>query len=244
MNPVKWLLSNGVKRGFTLIELLIAISIAATILAIIYTSYSTTIRIRKDTDERMNIYQRGRSILDRMSKEIGSAISFEGREGFASTITMEEVITKGMVVPKELQFVGDEDTISFLSTFGFSKGGIFKISYYTESDFDELSLYCREEGMVDLLRSDDPFKEDEGKLLAENISELKFRYYNGKEWIEEWPRGISYGYEVGYKVKPLLWKLPKGVEITLILKDGEETTFSTIVYIPTADKKEVLFGEE
>ena len=197
-------------KGFTLIELLIALAILASIVAIIYGSYTVSISSMNDARERMDIYRTARLTLERMSQDIGSAFSAPDNE--------------------ILSFVGKSaeegaDTLTFISVapgiFEDSPGksDVSRIRYYLEKDAKGRTWLMRE---VKCLQADDSSK---GQIaeIADGIRDLTFRYYDGKEWQKEW------GSE-----KEL--KLPAAVEINLGLEDKENKVIrvSTVVHIPLA----------
>ena len=61
------------EMGFTLLEILIAVFILATILSILYTSYTGTLRNIQETEYQAEIYQMARITLERMVEDLESA---------------------------------------------------------------------------------------------------------------------------------------------------------------------------
>ena len=155
-------------KGFTLIELLLALTIMATILAIIYGSYASSVAIMDDSRERVELYREARLILKMISSEIQSAFVSPNNE--------------------KLKFEGEETELHFSTAsggrpFDLELTGIQEISYY---------LKPRPEGGNFLMRRtewpvDDDIREGgETLVLLEGLESLVFSYYGAQEGREKW----------------------------------------------------------
>ncbi|MBI3990640.1 MAG: prepilin-type N-terminal cleavage/methylation domain-containing protein [Candidatus Omnitrophica bacterium] len=155
-------------RGFTLLEILIAIAIVAIILVVVQSSYVKSVQAIKDCRERIEIYQIGRFVLDRMPREISCAYS--GKTG--------------------LFFNGDDKKMEFTSA---SKPQSEKMA---ESDIWELKYSLGEEkderDRVILWRQADEDRQE----LAENVKDINFYYLPPGEnsspetgWVRAWDSG-------------------------------------------------------
>ena len=191
-------------KGFTLIELLLALTIMATILAVIYGSYASSVAIMEDSRERVELHREARLILKMISREIQSAFVSPDNE--------------------KLKFEGEEAELHFSTAsggwpFDLELTGIQEISYYLEP---------RPEGGNFLMRRaewpvDDDIREGgETLVLLEGLESLIFSYYGDEEGQEEW----CWEEEEG--------KLPTAVRVVITFLDNADTknSFSDLVSIP------------
>ncbi len=191
-------------KGFTLIELLLALAIMATILAIIYGSYASSVAIMEDSRERVELHREARLILKMISAEIQSAFISPDNE--------------------KLKFEGEETELHFSTAsggrpFNLRLIGIQEISYYLEpAPGGGNFLMRRTQWPVD----DDIRQGGETFVLLEGLESLTFSYYGAEEGREEW----CWEEEEG--------KLPTAVRITKTFRDNADrkTSFSTLVSIP------------
>ena len=70
------------QKGFTLVEILIAIIIFATIISILYSSYTGTLRNIKETQYQADIYHMARVAIERMVEDLESVYISQFVENF------------------------------------------------------------------------------------------------------------------------------------------------------------------
>ncbi|MBI3582658.1 MAG: prepilin-type N-terminal cleavage/methylation domain-containing protein [Nitrospinae bacterium] len=206
------------QRGFTLIELIIAITIVSMIMAIILGGMRLSIRAWEVGEERVEVYQTGRVILERMSQEIKSIYPYRYEKEISTEDKTEK--TKKSV----LAFKGEADRLWFVTfSEGLSQGmqskGLREVLYYIEKDhnkergkllyregiifphsiFDDASTFLISTGM-DKETENKGDKEGSILTISEQIAGLKLRYYlvrkekgeDGKEEnVGEWAESFS-----------------------------------------------------
>ncbi len=204
--------------GFTLIELIIAITIVSMIMAIILSGMRLSIRAWEVGEERVEVYQTGRVILERISQEIKSMYPYRYEREVAAEDKTEK-IKKNV-----LAFKGEADRLWFVTfSEGLSQGmqgkGLREVLYYIEKDhnkerdkllyregiisphsiFDDASTFLISTGM-DTETENKGDKEGSILTISDQIAGLKFRYYlvrkekgeDGKEEeVGEWAESFS-----------------------------------------------------
>ncbi len=204
--------------GFTLIELIIAITIVSMIMAIILGGMRLSIRAWEVGEGRVEVYQTGRVILERMSQEIKSIYPYRYEREIAAEDKTEK-IKKSI-----LSFKGEPDRLWFVTfSEGLSQGmqgkGLREVLYYIEKDhdkeinkmlyrediisphsiFDDASTFLISTGM-DTETENKGDKEGSILTISEQIAGLKFMYYlvrkekseDGKEEdVGEWVESFS-----------------------------------------------------
>ena len=186
------------KKGFTLIELMIAVLLSSLIAASIYFSFYISLNSWRKSQIVAEVYQNARVALSQMSREIRGAFLSKDSSYY--------------------RFIGENDTLSFIST---SSGleGLCEIGYYIGNDNDI-------DAEPELMRRCDVTVQ----LLAKFARQLKFRYFNGREWQDVWL--VNNEEEWQNKKEGLL---PKAIEIKLAMQHPDqekEFVFSTTVILP------------
>ena len=208
--------------GFTLVEMLVAMVILAIVLMTAYRVFSSSYSALHHVNPDRDLFHTARVILDRMTDEIQSAYYDPGLKytGFVGENDEEDEAPR------------DSLTFSAMANFYWIK----KIEGINESDFLKISyaLIGDEEdtAVTRLIRRQDPafgpFEDDPEQIssgdrgvhqLADGVWGIDFRYFDGKEWVEEWNSGEEDS-------------LPRGVEVKLILETGEGTRIPFYAVIP------------
>jgi type II secretion system protein J len=200
------------------LELLVALAIVVVVITLLYETFNAVLRSTQLVDEESEIDQMVRISMERMTNELRSAYWRPPSETAGSSTFM---------------FVGQDsmasdyptDTIRFstLSHARVSSGNadptvsIVEYALVPVPETDAAVLMHREE-TTPLSPSASGLEEYE---LAESVVGLSFRYFDGKDWAEQWNDADKR-------------KLPKAVEIQLIIKDhaGQERRFTTQTDIP------------
>lgn len=215
-------------RGFTLLEILMAISIFAIVISLAYGSYRATFRIIDSTESQMEIYNKGRIAMDRLSSDLGSL--YLGTSGF---------------LQGKPQNLGNReaDSIRFTSTAHLvlnrkeQPAGYATIRYTVEEDPETkgLRLYRRDVAFRPV-EGEEP-DTNKGLLLCDGLQEVKFLYHRDKqEQQDNWDSK-----EIA-KADTKARKLPDWIEINLLFIDpvavDKPILFSTAVTFPGTDPTE------
>ncbi|MBU1006643.1 MAG: prepilin-type N-terminal cleavage/methylation domain-containing protein [Candidatus Omnitrophica bacterium] len=149
------------RRGFTLVETLIALAILAMIVVSTFAIFTSSSRSWQKGEERSERYHTARVAMGRMAAEI------------SQSVISEDASCKFIGKPSEIEFV------SFVST----DEGVFElaeIGYWLDRD---QKILMRSE---DVEPDYDFTTQGSSNILADNISELTFSYYDGTAWNDEW----------------------------------------------------------
>lgn len=205
--------------GFTLLEMLVTLAILAVLATLVYSSFSASVNAMEQVNREMDPYRQARAILSRMSEEISMAY-WPGENAFP----------EGLFVGED-RVVEDRpwDRIQFtsLSHFRYLKNE-------TSSDLTlvEYGLQTNPQGRPVLLYRSRPNlfglseAADQLFVLGEGIHGLDFRYFDGKDWQDEWLAGNSGG-------------LPLAVQIEIFFSDarGQVRSLKTWVKVPLSRTK-------
>ncbi len=210
------------ERGFTIIEILIAVTLGAVILATVYGAYHMVVKTTMNYSRVSDTYQTARIVLDTMAKEISGAYQPLFAERGKMFLGVDE------------WYAGlENDTLSMVTTTCISGGEVetgydtYETTYYLGRGDEDGLLYMKTAPYFNL---EEPFKEGEEVVLAENVRSLDFKYYDGTEWVEAWggePQAVVEDEETP--------ALPYGVRITISIGTAEEkepARFSTIAFLP------------
>lgn len=217
--------------GFTLIEVLVAVTLLAIISLLVFQAMGTSSSSKERFEKKDDLFRAAALSLDRMTRDLAMAVLFSDVE-FLGVSPSGEQSTKNLFTAKNN---GDQDKVTFDTV-----SHIRYLKDVKESDLAEVTYFLEplESGegeapttglFVLKKREISPpgnTPEEGGTVtnLLEGVRELNFRYYDtGKrEFVDEWD---------STKIDNLN-KLPRAVEITLVVQDpvDEETThrFSTI----------------
>jgi general secretion pathway protein J len=160
---------NSTVEGFTLVEILIAVFILTIVLSTIYAAYTGTLKIIKISEQDSDIYAMGRSAMQRMTRDLGSVSTYNGRFEF---------ISKRYALA-DREFAG----LSFKSTehVEFSDKviptGIATINYLPEEDSQNKGyLLMRYDTLFSKSDAQDP--PQEGFILCDRLHSLTYRFYD------------------------------------------------------------------
>ena len=210
--------------GFTLMETLIAMAIMGMIGLLSFGTFSGAIAAREKAEKITSHYHQMRQALQRMSREISMAYISEHRdcdEPSTKTIFKGETSSNGM----RLDFTSFSHVKTQVDA---NESDQNEISYFVDKDPNTKgakALIRREANRVD----EEPEEGGNENVLAENISDLEFEFYNQKEdrWERDWDSESR-----DYKNR-----LPLFVSIKLTTKDlhDKEETFVTKTRIMLPD---------
>jgi len=190
------------QAGFTMLEVMVAITITSLLLVTVYGIVSSVSSAKERLERDGAAFHQARVIFDRIGREVRSAYVSASASSKSTSQT-----TAGTT-----RFKGGEDTakqpyLEFSSTatsLQGGSGGIVLIRYRLTEDPE------KKDGSLVLMRRETPLFQDEEEgqeyRLSTDIDSLRFRFYDGQAWQDEWVVG-----------------LPQIIEVNLTVRSGEET---------------------
>ena len=161
-------------RAFTLIELLLSATLMSGILAASYVCLRAAMTSRSLVEDRSDAIQTARVVMNLIATDLRSA----------HRISDQHTI---LGLDRQLEEI-EADTIDFVTRH-------HQPNLPMEADYCETSYFVArnpQDGRCALLRRRDPLPDDEplagGKreVLIDDILGLKFEYYDGWEWYDDW----------------------------------------------------------
>jgi type II secretion system protein J len=192
----------GAQKGFTLVELIISSALMTVILASSYLCLSAGVMSRRMIEARSEAAQTARVALQMMAADLRCAVPLSREFEF---IGMRRVLDGN-----------DADNLDFATrNYTPQRAG--------EGDWCEVSYFLRKDpaasGYVLMRRRDptrdpEPFSGGSVEELAHGVTELRFEYYDGFDWYEDWgdPNGKK---AFSTFPEPNLSNLPEAVRIVL-----------------------------
>ena len=209
-------------RGFTLLELLVATVILGILLTALYGSFSRTLRGKVQAENRSALSRAARTTLLRIAQDLQGSFVLPSTSGTLHLVSEDR--SHGSL---------PQDTLTFFS-FAYqplSTGGREAdqcwIHYFIErhaQDSHSARLMRQVSPAPNPGPADGFTPSEQAFPLLERINGLRFRFFDGKQWVEEWGKS------------QLTATLPRAVEITLYLADSlaRVKEFSTVVDLPLA----------
>ena len=222
-----WLLATGYSsRGFTLLEVLVASAILSTVLAILYGVFSQTLTSKRIAEERSTLSRTARVVLLRMGEDLQASFPF---------------------APENARFIGEtrrtsafpQASLSFMS---FANAQLTNVG--REGDWSEIAYDLVPDPLAPTLwqlvrrvhLNSEPTRyepEEEVLPLLSRVQGLRFRFFDGRTWSEEWGQDRTRG------------RVPQAVEVEIMLAIAEKPgvrgneqlegiAFSTLVDLPLA----------
>jgi type II secretion system protein J len=213
-------------RGFTLLEVLVSVAILAIIMAAVYSAYTTNVEAIQMARENGQVQQTARIVLDRMSKDLQSAIS--------ELPVPSENIRLGLIGKTEEREGKRFDRIDFttLTHLALSDQGsdtdLCEVGYSVVEDSEQqdiLVLMRRDDGSPD----EDFTEGGDIQEMARNVVEFKITYEDsGGEELDRWNAEESGAAST----------LPVLIKVRLVLKDNlnREHVFTTSIHPELAGK--------
>ncbi len=205
------------ENGFTLIEVLIAVVLLAIISLLVWQSMGSSIGSKDRSEKREGTYRAATLTMDRMTRDLSMAVLFSNLD-FLGVSPNGEQMTKSVFIGTNS---GDQDQLTFdtLSHVRYIKdvkeSDLSEVTYFLEKDTEseQPGLYLlkkREKSPPDA----NPAEGGTAMTLLEGVKELNFRYYDPAktEFKDEWD---------STKLDNLN-KLPRAVEITLVVQDPND----------------------
>ena len=214
-------------RGFTLLEVLVSVAILAIIMAAVYSAYTSNVEAIQIARENGQVQQTARIVLDRMSKDLQSALS--------EIAVPSEKIRLGLIGKTEEREGKRLDRIDFttLTHLALTDQGsgtdLCEVGYSVVEDSEQediLLLMRRDDGSPD----EDFTEGGNAQEMARNVVEFKITYEDsGGEELDGWNAEES-GAASG---------LPVLIKVRLVLKDSleREHVFTTSIHPELAGTK-------
>jgi general secretion pathway protein J len=169
--------------GFTLIEALIAMGIFALIGLLAYGTFARAVAARERADAITSRYHQVRQAMQRMATEISEAYITAHKD-------CEEERTETIFKTRNAGSGMRLDFDSFARTplrADANESDQCELSYWVDRHPDDPQrsvLFRREQARID----DDPEEGGVEQVLAEDVTELNFEFYDDKddEWVDEW----------------------------------------------------------
>ena len=174
---------NARRQAFTLIELMISAAIMSLVLGAAYACLQAGVTGRRTTEWRSSAVQKARVCLQQIAADLRSACPLAPEREF---------------IGQDHTLRGAEADLLDFATHHYTprqprEGDICEISYFLEEDpkQDGFRLWRRRDASPDL----EPMGGGLRELLADGLQGLRFEYYDGWDWYDEWgdPEGRQRG---------------------------------------------------
>jgi len=202
------------KAAFTLIEIIITTALMSVVLASAYVCLNAGISSQKAIETRADALQNGRVALARISADLRAACPLSTKIPF---LGMHRMI--GETNADNLDFGTHNYTPQHEQEADFCE-----VSYFLqrEQDGEGMSLWRRRDPTPD----DDPLGGGTQEEIATGVKGLRFEYYDGFDWYEDW--GDATGKrQTSNRYQGNLYGLPDAVKITLFLDAGSPKNSKT-----------------
>lgn len=203
------------RRGFTLLEMMLAISLLVLLCAFMFAFYASILRARQRGSTAIESTQLARVVAQRIAEEIrGASNSLTGTtsgiSGLEHEITLNTIVLtddnllqRRSITDKPLQPQCDIREIRYYLAYNPEKQATYPDG--TEG-FEEIGLVRREvrtprqPSIIGNRR-----EEVDTDLLAKELRFLRFRYFDGVDWLKKWDLKGQAGQNA----------LPQAVEVTV-----------------------------
>lgn len=196
-------------RGVTLLEIMVALGILTLIATLIYGALDGMAKSREGITRIGDRYLQGRTALGRITRELQSAF-----------VSMHTPINPALASRGTIFLGSDQSSMDRLDFTSFAHRRLARGAH--ESDQSEISYFTSKDpnaAKVDIVRREDasidlePTKGGPVLVVAEDVSELNFRYFDPvtAQWAESWDSSAVTGQ---------LGRLPSQVKVSLVLNHG------------------------
>src|SRR5262245_25442603 len=197
------------RRAFTLLEVILAVTIALLLLGGLYVAMDAQLRQMEEGREVVENSSTGRALFVRITQDVATSVgalqpvstSSSSSSSPGATTTPTTTTTTTTAITFQVGVKGDSDSVAIFRTrlsratvnppadvngnLPAPVGDVIRVTYFMTSDG-----LCRQEiapPTSELI--DDPLpteKDDHTKILASEVKDLKFRYYDGNTWQDSW----------------------------------------------------------
>ncbi len=206
------------RQGFTLLEIMVACAILGLVVTALYGVFSRTLVSKRLVEERMAGVRAARIALWRIGEDLQASFPLTGSLSFSG-----ETRREGEFPQDSLSFVSAAHTL--LTSRG-SEGDLCQIGYALMPD-PRVPIQHQLVRRVQIDVHADQDASGEVAVLLSHLRGLRFRFFDGQNWLEEWGKDKTQGI------------LPQAVEVTLYLHspDAGVAVFSTVVTLPLAGSR-------
>jgi type II secretion system protein J len=200
-----------VRKGFTLIEVMISASLMGLVLGASYMCLSSGLSTQRIVEGRVDAIQTARAALDMISADLRAACPLSQDYDFLGMDRMLEDV--------------EADNLDF-GTHNYRpararEGDFCEVSYYLRKDPDSrfYSIWRRRDASPD----DKPLAGGKQQQIARAVQGLRFEYYDGFDWFDEWgdPLGKKRGKQ-SLLDPPNISGYPEAVRITIWVDPNPE----------------------
>ena len=206
------------RRGLTLLEVLLALGLVTFLSVTMFLFYDVTLRSREFGTKRINEGNLARVIAMKMAEEIRSANGFLIGAGPGIGGRERQITIQTVVIPDKELFVRRQIQDEPLPAQSDMRQEQYYLAYDEDKTFDypdgttgpaPLGLVRREiQTLNQVIVREDQSESVDLDLYAPEMKYLRFRYFDGVEWLDRWD--IGRGGEAG-----LGNSLPQAVEVTI-----------------------------
>ena len=211
-------------RGFTLLEILVALSMLGLILGAAYGSYRAVTSSIVDLEPRLDLNQKGRFYIQRLTRQIRCCYGGRGDQAGRSVPDQNDV--KRPASQEQMRFfqgslpLSDGAMLRFVTTSsGLNRksniGSLAVVSY--KVDALQHTMLTHEEIYGRQTNEGD----EDWRVVLEDLVEIEFQYFDGKDWQEQWDSNVEGG-------------PPRALRIKLALEskqDGASAHFASAILI-------------
>lgn len=200
------------QKGFTLIEIMIAVVLLAVISVLVFQSMGSMVGSRERFETRQLAYRGANVFLDRLTRELATAVLYANVDLLGVSPNGEQTSKSVFTATNN----GDQDKLIFdnLSHTRYLKDAkesdLSEVTYFLEPQEEGDGLYAvkrRDKCPLD----QEPGEKGNVSVLLEGVKELNFRFLDPVkgEYQDEWDTTKL----------DFANRLPRAVEITLVLQD-------------------------
>lgn len=215
--------SATLRPGLTLVELLLALGLIVLVSAMMFLFYETTLRSRDRGTRIMMDDQLARSMANRIAEELRSANGFVPGLGPGVTGDDRTLSIQTVVLPDKLLFLQRSIKDQPLP----AECDVRHVQYYLTYDPDEdkheyangttgqapMGLVRREiRTLYQQVQDQSKSQSVDLDLVAKEIKYVRFRYFDGVDWVDKWDIGKDLEGSLGNS-------LPQAVEVTVGYKE-------------------------
>ncbi|MCB1154326.1 prepilin-type N-terminal cleavage/methylation domain-containing protein [bacterium] len=167
------------RAGFTLLEVLVAVAVTASILSIVYATFTRTIESKEYVEEGNDAYHKARWAMDKIALDLSAAYVspreqshtiFYGISNQVNGLPMDELhmTTLAHVRLNPTAAESDQSEVSY------------KVAYLP--DEERFQLWRREDAIID----EDNMLGGEEYILIDDLTAFNVRFYDGNVWRNDW----------------------------------------------------------
>ncbi len=212
----------GTRQGFTLVEVMVSMTVLGIILLVIFGVFRLGLSAWDRGESAQREYQKGRMISQLLSRQMKSAFPYRIKTEKAEG---DFLVFEGK--PRSLKFVS-----SLPLKTRYPEGLVYAV-YEFEEGPEGGRVVVYEQRALNKNFVEEELRKEEGVVLWENVSEIRFEYYRGEdpektrpaEWVEEWNAREEK-------------QLPQAVRMT-VMERGQKSSLTVETGLPAHDFEQV-----